>query len=65
MNDSFGMEVVQTVKDLRSEGLCHVLIESASFSQDTGNRTTPSVFKETVELYQQYGTSNQRKGLTC
>jgi hypothetical protein len=27
MNDSFGVEVVQTVKDLSSEGLCYILVE--------------------------------------
>jgi len=61
MNDSFGMEVVQTVKDLRGEGLRHILIESTSFPQDTGNRTTPNVFKEAMKLYQQYGSGNQKK----
>jgi len=65
MNDSFGMEIVRTIKGLRSEGLRHVLIESASFPHDTGNRTTLNVFKEAMEPYQRYGSSNQRKGLTC
>jgi len=49
VNDSLGMEVVQTVKDLRSERLRHVLIESAVFSQGTGDRTTRDVFKEAAK----------------
>ena len=35
MNDSLGMEIVQTAKDLRSEGLGHILIESTPVPQDT------------------------------
>ena len=64
MNDSFEMKVIQTIKDLRSEGLLHVLIKSASFPQDTGNRTTPNAFKEAMKLYQRYDSSDQRKGPT-
>ena len=46
VNDSLGMEVVQAVKDLSGEGLCHILVESAVLSQGAGDRTTRNVFKE-------------------
>lgn len=48
MNNPLGMEVVQTVEDLFSEGLRHVLVETAVLSQNTGDRTTWNVFEEAV-----------------
>ena len=48
MDDSLGMKVVQAVKDLSGEGLRHVLVEPTLLSQDTGNRTTRDIFKETT-----------------
>ena len=49
MDDSLGVEVVQAVKDLSSEGLRHVLDEPTLLSQDTNNRTTRNVFKEATD----------------
>ena len=49
VDDPLGMEVLETFKDLRSEGLRYVLIESTVFSQDAGNRTTRNVFKEAIK----------------
>ena len=56
MNYSLGMKVVQTVKDLRSERLRHVLTKPTVLSQNTSNRTTRNIFEETgrrlsVELW--------------
>ena len=40
MNDSLGMEMVQAIKGLSSEGLRHVLIEPTVLFRDTGNGRT-------------------------
>ena len=48
MNNPLRMEVVQTVEDLFSEGLRHVLVETTVFSQNAGDRTTRNVFEEAV-----------------
>ena len=50
VNDSLGMEIVQTVKDLRGERLRHILVKSTVLSQDASNRTTWNVFKEATKL---------------
>jgi hypothetical protein len=64
MDDPLGMEIVQTVKDLRSEQLRHVLVESTVLSQDTGNRTTGNVFEEAI-MPQSHENGNERQGPTC
>jgi len=50
MDDSLGMQVVQTVEDLSSERLGHILVEPTAFSQDAGNRTTRNVFEEAIKF---------------
>jgi hypothetical protein len=37
VNDSLGVEVMQTVKDLISEALYHILVEPTMLIQSTGN----------------------------
>jgi len=49
VNDSLGMEIVQAIKDLSGEGLGHNFIEPAVLSENTGDRATRNVFKETVK----------------
>jgi hypothetical protein len=49
MNDSLGVEVVQTVEDLSSEGLYQILAEPSVAAQEAGNRTTRNIFKEAIK----------------
>jgi len=48
VDDSLGMEVVQTLKDLSSERLGHVLVEPTAVSQDAGDRAARNVFEEAM-----------------
>ena len=49
MNDSLGMEVVQTAEDLSSEGFYQILAKSTVAVQEAGNRTTRNIFKEAIK----------------
>ena len=49
MNDSLGMEVVQTSEDLSSEGFYQILAKPTVAVQEAGNRTTRNIFKEAIK----------------
>ena len=50
VDDSLGMKVFQTVEDLGTERLRHVVVKSTMLSQDTSNRSTRNIFKEARKL---------------
>jgi hypothetical protein len=49
MNDSLGMEVVQTLENLSSEGFYQILAEPTVVAQEAGDRTTWNIFKEAIK----------------